>query len=109
MICHEKHTAKYTNEISEHGVFPLVSVRVWHGEPGNMHPYNFEAHFAKTLVWTYYCKKPQNSQFHDYPTCISMLNSHAMNKEQYPVEKLPNISIIHTSEGHYPNTDVNKA
>ena len=29
--------------ISEHGVFPLVSVQVWHGEPGNMHPYNFES------------------------------------------------------------------
>ena len=36
---------KYTNEISEHGAFPLVSVRVQHGEPGNMHPYNFEPIF----------------------------------------------------------------
>ena len=40
---------KYTNDISEHGEFPLVSVWVWHGEPGNMHPYNFESIFAKNL------------------------------------------------------------
>ena len=33
---------KYKGKISEHGVFPLVSVQVQHGEPGNMHPYNFE-------------------------------------------------------------------
>ena len=28
--------------ISEHAVFPFVSVQVQHVEPGNMHPYNFE-------------------------------------------------------------------
>ena len=49
VICHKKHTAKYTNEISEHGAFPLVSVWVGHGEPGNMHPYNFEAHFCQNV------------------------------------------------------------
>ena len=27
----------------KHSVFPLVSVQVWHGEPGNLHAYNFEA------------------------------------------------------------------
>ena len=37
-ICHEKHTANIKVEL----VFPLVSVQVRHGEPGNMHPYNFE-------------------------------------------------------------------
>ena len=41
-FCHEKHTANIQMKISEHGAFPLVSVWVWHGEPGNMHPYNFE-------------------------------------------------------------------
>ena len=56
---------KYKGRMSEHGVFPLVSVWVWHGEPGNMHPYNFETQthslfipFAKP-IWTNYCKKPQ--------------------------------------------------
>ena len=33
-------------KISEHGAFPLVSVRVQHEEPGNMHPYNFEPIFV---------------------------------------------------------------
>ena len=43
---------KYKSEISEHGAFPLVSVRVWHGEPGNVHPYNFEPISpAKTFFW----------------------------------------------------------
>ena len=28
---------------TKYKMFPLVSVQVWHGEPGNMHPYNFEA------------------------------------------------------------------
>ena len=38
--------------ISEHGVFPLVSVWVRHGEPGNMHPYNFETiSFAKAYFF----------------------------------------------------------
>ena len=34
---------KYIGRISEHGMFPLVYVWVQHGEPGNMHPYNFES------------------------------------------------------------------
>ena len=54
-FCHEKHTANIQMKISEHGAFPLVSVRVWHGEPGNMHPYNFE----QTSPLANYCKKPQ--------------------------------------------------
>ena len=31
------------NILVKHGAFPSVSVWVWHGEPGNLHPYNFEA------------------------------------------------------------------
>ena len=51
-ICHEKHTANIKSEISEHGAFPLVSVWVQHGEPGNVHPYNFEPISpAKTFFW----------------------------------------------------------
>ena len=30
-------------KLVKHGAFPLVSVQVWHGEPGNFHPYNFKA------------------------------------------------------------------
>ena len=28
---------------TKYKMFPLVSVQVWHEEPGNMHPYNFKA------------------------------------------------------------------
>ena len=46
--------------ISEHGVFPLVSVQVQHGEPGNMHPYNFETtYFAKILFGQIIVRNPK--------------------------------------------------
>ena len=60
---------KYMGRISEHGVFSFVSVWVWHGEPGNMHPYNFETiSLTKKSIWANYCKKPQNCRFQDRPT-----------------------------------------
>ena len=54
---------KYKSKISEHGAFPLVSVQVWHGEPGNMHSYNFEpispakTYFGQIIVK----RKPQTA------------------------------------------------
>ena len=36
----------------KHGAFPLVSVQVQHGEPGNMHPYNFE---TQNLFFIHFC------------------------------------------------------
>ena len=63
---------KYIGRISEHGMFPLVYVQVQHGEPGNMHPYNFESiSFTKTYFGQNYCKTPQNCRFKDRPTRIS--------------------------------------
>ena len=113
MICHEKHTAnikvkkKKKKKISEHGAFPLVSVRVQHEEPGNMHPYNFEPIFFflwPKLLWTNYCKKPQNHRFQDHPTRIfNVLDDFGMNKGQCPVQKTFGILIVLTQRSiHQP-------
>ena len=70
---------KYKGKISEHGAFPLVSVWVQHGEPGNMHPYNFEPNsLAKPYFsWANYCKKPQTANSktvqHKYLMCWTIL------------------------------------
>ena len=53
---HKKHT-EIQSIISEHGAFPLVSVWVQHGEPGNLHPYNFEiptCSLSISIAETYY-------------------------------------------------------
>ena len=49
VIFHKQHT-EIQSVISEHGAFPLVSVWVQHGEPGNMHPYNFEIQACSLLI-----------------------------------------------------------
>ena len=84
---------KNKGRISEHGAFPLVSVQVWHREPGNMYPYNFETQthswsisFAKP-IWANYCKKPQTADSktvqHDSQ---DMLDDFGTNKGQCPVQ-----------------------
>ena len=66
---------KYKSEISEHGAFPLVSVWVWHGEPGNVHPYNFEPISpAKTyILGIIIVRNPKTTDSrtvqHDYSMC----------------------------------------
>ena len=53
---------KYIGRISEHGMFPLVYVRVQHREPGNMHPYNFESiSFAKTYFGQIIVRHPKTA------------------------------------------------
>ena len=42
-ILSQKHTERKKIFISEYGVFPSVIVWVQHGQPGNLHPYNFNA------------------------------------------------------------------
>ena len=96
-MCHEKHTEIYKSKVSEHGAFPLVSVWVWHEEPGNVHPYNFEPIFCQNLYFGQNsCKKPQNYRFHDCPKRIfNVLDDHGTNKGQYPVKKILEYSIVH--------------
>ena len=107
---------KYKSKISEHGAFPLVSVWVWHGEPGNMHPYNFESLFLlpKALFWAHYCKKPQNYRFQDHPTRIFKCVGRFWNEQgTMPcAENFWDINCAHPKintlnsedEGSYPNT-----
>ena len=53
---------KYKSKNSEHGAFPLVSVWVQHGEPGNMHKYNFESiSLAKTYFGQIILRNPKTA------------------------------------------------
>ena len=38
--------------ISEHSAFPFVFVWVWHEEPGNLHPFNFDAQITYSPTTT---------------------------------------------------------
>ena len=96
---------KYKSKISEHGAFPLVSVRVQHGEPGNMHPYNFEPiSFAKTYFGQIIVRNPKTADSktiqHKY---LNMLDDFGMNKGQCPVQKTFGILIVLTQRSiHQP-------
>ena len=80
---------KYKGKISEHSAFPLVSVWVQHGEPGNMHPYNFEPiSLAKTHFGQIIVRNPK--------TTDSKTVQHGTNKEQCPVQKTFGILIVLT-------------
>ena len=96
---------KYKSKISEHGVFPLVSVQVWHGEPGNMHPYNFEPiSFAKTYFGQIIVRNPKTANSktvqHEY---LNVLDDFGTNKGQCPVQKTFGILIVLTQRSiHQP-------
>ena len=81
---------KYKSKISEHGAFPLVSVQVWHGEPGNMHPYNFESiSFAQMYFGQIIVRHPKTADSktvqHEY---LDVLDDFGTNEGQCPVQKL---------------------
>ena len=81
---------KCIGSISAPSMFPLVYVWVWHGEPGNMHPYNFESiSFAKTYFGKIIVRNPKTVDSktiqHKYQ---DMLDNFGMNEGQCPVQKL---------------------
>ena len=96
---------KYKGKISEHSVFPLVSVQVQHREPGNMHPYNFEPiPLAKTSFGQIIVRNPKNYRYQDHPTRIFyVLDDFGTNKGQCPVQKTFRILIVLTQRSiHQP-------